>query len=94
MSCGQAHSSAREIVEPIQHQVPTSRAIEQGIGNQSDRFHRGVQSQEIAFITLFGEGIYAWIFPDVGAIATESTKLDVISVLSLAISENENKLVA
>src|SRR5438270_13033107 len=71
--------------EPIQHQVPTSRAVEQGIGNQSDGFHRRVQSQELAFITLFGKGVQAWIFPDVSAIATESPKLDVVSVLFFSV---------
>src|SRR5438132_5492838 len=58
LRCKECGSRAQE---RIQHQVPTSGAIEQGVGYQRNGFYRRVQSQEIAFITLFGEGIYAWI---------------------------------
>ena len=38
--------------EDIQDSLSASRAVEQGIGHQCDRFDRGVEGQEIAFFAL------------------------------------------
>src|ERR1039458_5793991 len=52
-----------------------------------------MQGQQVAFVALFGESIYAGIFPDVGPVASESTQLHVVAMLPFAVPEHENQLV-
>src|ERR1035438_2716373 len=52
-----------------------------------------MQGQQVAFVALFGESIYAGIFPNVSPVASESTQLHVVAMLPFAVPEHENQLV-
>src|SRR5438874_632909 len=64
---GQQRRAAAE--EGIEHEIAARRAIEEGVGNQRDRFHGRVQGGEVPFFPPAPEIIEARIVPDVTAIA-------------------------
>ena len=64
--------------ELIEHHVATRRAVEQRIGDERDRLYRRVRGERLHAVAA--ERVDARIGPDIGAIATETTQFDIVSV--------------
>ena len=89
--CG--HDGGAAAQEGIQNNVIPGRAIHDGIGHQSDRLYRRVQSKKIAFFTRPAWKVHSLIVPNIAAITPELTKLHVVAMRGMAVLEDEHELV-
>ena len=80
------------IGDAIEHDFAAGGTVKKGVGHRGDGFDRWVQGQEIPFLALLREGLDSSVLPDVGPVAAELAKLDVISVWALALAEDKNQL--
>ena len=77
----------------VEDKVAAGRTIENRIGDQRDRFYRGMKRGKVPLFALSPEIVQAWVMPDVGAVATMLAQLDVIPVRRPAVLEHEDQLV-
>src|SRR5882724_9455548 len=89
LSCDNCRSATQE---RVQNNVRTRCAVQNGVGHQSHRFNCGMQQRQIAFFSWSGERIHPRILPDVGAVPSILTQLNVVPVFVFAILENEYQL--
>ena len=72
----------------IEHEIAASRAVQDGIGHEPDRFdgrvHREVRQ------AIRAEAVCPGIAPDVAAVSSVLSKLDIIGVFAPAIFPNED----
>ena len=73
--------------KPIEHDVAARGAVENSVGDQSDRLDRGVQREQVA---LVAKGPRTRIWPYIGAIAAEPAELDVVAMSGAAVLEDED----
>src|SRR3974390_845705 len=74
--CGDQRGARAQ--ESIEYRIPARRTIQQSVGNHGDRFYGRVQSQQIAFVSIFRKAVNPGIFPDIGPISPEPPQLDVV----------------
>ena len=80
-------------MEGIKHKVAAGRGVHQRVSDQRHRLGRRMLRQEIALLARPAKTGHARIGPDVGAVAPELAKLDVVAVGRTAILEHQHQLV-
>jgi len=77
LSCDNCRSATQERVE---NNVRTRCAVQNGVTHQSHRFNCGMQQRQIAFFSWSGERIHPRVLPDVGAVPSILTQLNIVTV--------------
>src|SRR5438105_7958119 len=77
----------------VEDKLAAGRTIENRIGDQRDRFYRGMKRGKVPLFALSPEIVQAWVMPHVGAVAAMLTQFDVIPVRRPAVLEHEDQLV-
>ena len=74
--------------ERIEHDVPTTRAVTHGVGNQGDWLYRGMDGQFCE--TVFAKRIDAGVLPDVRPRSTVLAEFNVVLMGCVPVLENKN----
>ena len=77
--------------EGVQNDPAAVRAIEDGVGDERDRFDRRMHGK--LGVPLLAEGVHAGIGPDIGAVASEAAQFDIVDVAGSAVFEHEDQFV-
>ena len=68
------------------------RAVENRVGDHSDRLYCRVQRRKLSFLTRAAESRSNGISPDIGSVAAVAAELDIVVVRPSARFENKNEL--
>lgn len=88
-----SHHRGPAAEEVVEHDVTAGGTVKYGVGDHRDRFHGGMQSQQIALLARAGKRVCPRIVPDVTSISAKLTELNVIAVTLNAGFEHENEFV-
>jgi hypothetical protein len=89
--CGDQSAAGTE--KAIKDNVAASGAIEKGVSYKCNRLDGRMEGKEVALVALFGESVYARVFPNVAPVSAILSKLDVIAVSTLTVSEYKDQFV-
>jgi hypothetical protein len=75
----------------IEHRIAPLRRIEQRVRDETDRLD-GRMQLENSLAPFAGQVIGTGIIPDIGAVAAEPAKLDIVAMRLLAVAKHEDEL--